>query len=398
MAKSERQDTWQILDVNSVWMKEFACALGELAPVTCWSPIMRRLGMFEDWQSLRSLGEPPLEVVQFPLQRGYARSAVQRFYRYESGLLKRMMDGCFSPKSAPLICSTPFYAPVAERWPGPTVYYVTDLTAGYDGIDAEQVIALDKRMCRAARAVCPNSVRIAEYLVSRAACDPQKITIVPNATRAGNIAEAPLLGAGARPLDLKHLRGPIAGVIGNLAANMDWILLAEAIQQTPGVSWVFVGPACSPIADRTQAKARSWVMQHATFTGPKPYGELQSYARCFEVAILPYLKREPTYSGSSTRFYEHLAACRPMLATRGFAELLAKPPLLELVDHASEIAACIARLRLTQFHDGYEALRWEASKRGTWQVRARTLMQTILEPDKSSSLAENHLSMAYMSC
>ena len=35
---------------------------------------------------------------------------------------------------------------------------------------------------------------------------------------------------------------------------------------------------------------------------------LAAYARAFDVAVLPYRRVEPTYSGSSTRFYEHLAA------------------------------------------------------------------------------------------
>src|ERR1035438_206201 len=76
------------------------------------------------------------------------------------------------------------------------------------------------------------------------------------------------------------------------------------------------------------------------FTGGKRYGDLQAYARSLDVAFLPYQRRkEPTYSGSSTRFYEHLAACRPMISTRGFEELLHKEPLLRLVDRADSGAS-----------------------------------------------------------
>jgi glycosyltransferase involved in cell wall biosynthesis len=109
----------------------------------------------------------------------------------------------------------------------------------------------------------------------------------------------------------------------------------------------------------------------------KPYGELQAYARCVDVAVLPYRKKEPTYSGSSTRFYEHLAAGRPMVATRGFAELLEKEPLLTLVDTADEMAAALEHLRSLDFRDGHEAERWEASKQGTWEERARAMRATI---------------------
>lgn len=348
-------------------------------PTVAWWPEMRNFGAFERWERIEPLPEPPLTVRRFPLQRGYARFPIQQLLPFQSGVLKRLRSACQVEAASPLICSTPFYAPVAERWTGPTVYYVTDLTAGYDGLKSEQVIALDKRMCRAARAVCPNSRRLAEYLQREAGCPPEKITVVPNATRESNIAASPLLTPEPLPAAIAHLPRPIAGVIGNLAANMDWELLEPAIAATPWLSWVFVGPTSMPITEPAQEAARARVINggRAHFTGGRPYGELQAYARCFDLAVLPYRKKEPTYSGSSTRFYEHVAACRPMVATRGFAELLEKPPLLELVDTAEEMTAALEQLRAIGFRDGYETARWEASRHGTWEERVRTLTGTL---------------------
>jgi len=128
-------------------------------------------------------------------------------------------------------------------------------------------------------------------------------------------------------------------------------------------------------------------MERCHFTGPKPYGDLQRYARCFDVAVLPYKKKEPTYSGSSTRFYEHLASCRPMVATRGFAELLEKEPLVTLVDTGVEMAAALEELHGMGYQDGLERLRWEASQSGSWEERARTLVATISQaPSKDESV------------
>jgi glycosyltransferase involved in cell wall biosynthesis len=169
----------------------------------------------------------------------------------------------------------------------------------------------------------------------------------------------------------------VAGVIGNLAMNMDWLFLEDAIAKTPDVSWVLVGPTDMSIPAAAQSEARSRLLGRRgriRFTGAKPYGELARYARAFDVAVLPYRKQEPTYSGSATRFYEHLAACRPMLATRGFHELLSKEPLLRLVDSGEEASEAIGSLRRTGFRDGFEEMRWRASREGTWQVRARDLL------------------------
>ncbi len=361
-------------------MREFASAMGRTNRTVAWWPEMRLFGTLQNWERTETIAEPPLEVRRYPLQRGYARWPVRHTVPFQVSLLKRLRSACEDPANSPLICSTPFYAPVAEAWPGPTVYYVTDLTAGYEGLDSKQVIGLDRRMCRSAAIVCPNSKRLADYLQNTAGCDPGKITVVPNATRESNVAPAPLLFPGPLPNPIAHLPRPVAGVIGNLSSNMDWELLERSIEATPWLSWVFVGPTDMPVRERAQSAARARVMKRPRgvhFTGSRPYGELQVYARCFDVAVLPYRKKEPTYSGSSTRFYEHLAACRPMVGTRGFAELLEKPPLLELVDTPEEMATALMRLRAIEFHDGQETARWEASRVGTWEERVRTLTAAL---------------------
>ena len=115
------------------------------------------------------------------------------------------------------------------------------------------------------------------------------------------------------------------------------------------------------------------------FTGEKPYGQLADYARAFDVAVLPYRKAEPTYSGSSTRFYEHLAACRPMVATTGFAELLEKQPLVHLASNADEMIAYMRELSRVGFGDGHEALRWKTSLGETWEARASLMIQALTE-------------------
>jgi len=368
---------WQILDTGSVWMKEFASALSKVEPVAAWAPTMQWLGMFRNWQATEVLPAPPLTMLRFPLQRGYARTPLRWIAPYQAGMIRRMKSQTADPAESPLVCSTPYYAPVAELWPGPVIYYVTDLTIEYNGLDKAQVRSLDRRMCRVARAVCPNSRRIANYLMTEAQCDPGKITIIPNATRASNVPPSPRYEPAELPADARDLPRPIAGVLGDLSENMDWELIVAAIQRTPQFNWLFVGPPDRPIANQAQRAARAQAIQMSRFVGMKPYGELQAYARCVDVAVLPYRKKEPTYSGSSTRFYEHLAAGRPMVATRGFAELLEKEPLLTLVDTADEMAAALEHLRSLDFRDGHEAERWEASKQGTWEERARAMRATI---------------------
>jgi len=369
---------WHILDVGSIWMREFASALGRIEPTVAWQPKMLATGGLQDWQKGQHLADPPLQFTEFPLQRGYARAPLRWLKPFEDKLLAMLKSRSPQPGNSPLMCSTPFYAPVAEGWLGPVIYYSTDLTSAYAGLDSSQVDALEMRMCHVADLVCPNSRRIAAHLQEVVRCDPHKIVIVPNATRSSNIADQPCYKPGPLPPDIAHIPRPIAGVLGDLSGNMDWELIAEAIRLTPAFSWVFVGPTHRAITDVKQSADREWTIQHASFIGPKPYGELQRYARSLDVAVLPYRKHEPTYSGSSTRFYEHLAALRPMLASRGFAELLEKEPLLTLIDTPQELAHGLMVLKAQSFRDGQEQARWQASHTGTWEERALTISRALL--------------------
>lgn len=372
--------TWQVLDASSIWMKEFASALSGIVPVRAWIPQMTGTALVERWERDARLSDPLLDVSYFPLQRGYSRFPFSLFTNLGPRMASRMARRCVDPRQTPLICTTPFYAPVAENWPGPVIYYMTDYTVAYAGLDPDQVRALDRRFVAAADLICPNSRRIADYMTREAGCDPDRIRVIPNATRACNVLAEPPSGPGPLPADIAGLPRPIAGIIGNLAANMDWNYLAGVIERTPEFSWVFVGPSEMPVFDKQQLLLREKLRQRGgrvRFVGMKPYGELRDYARAFDVAMLPYRRHEPTYSGSATRFYEHLAACRPMVATRGQAELLEKEPLLILTDTPDEAAAALHQLHAAGFCDGQEIARWEASLQGTWEERARTMRDAL---------------------
>lgn len=375
--------TWHLLQVSDVLDLELAQALASSLRVIAWEPQrtwfpwLTRVG--GETQRAASTGD--LTIRGLPVMHGYSRFPLSGIARTGSMTVARLVQQSTDQAHTPLICTIPYFAEVAERWSGPVVYWLTDLMAEYGGVDRAKVEQLDRRMCASASLVCPNSSRIAEYLVQHAGCDPKKIVVIPNATRATNLLPHPPQRPGDLPDALRGLKRPIAGVIGNLAGNMDWTLLEQMVARTPWLQWVFVGPTTMKIQDGVQARARESVMKHRRthFVGRQPYGDLATYARGFDVAVLPYRRCEPTYSGSSTRFYEHLAACRPMIATRGFEELLHKRPLLELIDHASEAVETLEALRDQRFNDGYQSLRWKASRSGTWEVRAHSMQVALAE-------------------
>ncbi len=366
-----------LLDARPVWIKEFAAALSLLTPTIGWCPEITSAGRFRNYEKEVLLDDPVLRLRSFPLQRGFAKFPINLLARETDRLIERLTSASDDSRDALLISCLPHYASVAEKWPGQVIYYATDLFVGY--WDNRKLInELEERTCAASDLVCPNSARIAEQLIREANCDPNKIAIIPNATRRANVLPRPDSHV-AIPEELTVVARPIAGVMGNLGSNTDWLLLEKVIDESPWLSWAFVGPAIPDISDREQRNARGRVRQNkrVKFIGPKPYADLQKYARAFDVAILPYRKCEPTYSGSSTRFYEHLPSGRPMIATHGFAELLDKEPLLRLVNSSEQMLAALDELRANAFRDGQEELRWQTSQSETWEARAAAMMNAL---------------------
>ncbi len=358
-------------------MKEFAAALSDLVPVKCWAPEIRNFGRWERWERDIALTDPRLQMTSFPLQRCYARFPVSELLGIGSQMAERLLRNTPNPRESTLVCTSPFYAPVAERWPGRVIYYLTDLIVAYPGMNRKKIETLDRRMCAVADLVCPNSRWTGEYLRTVGACNPNRLLVIPNATRERNVLPEPLKQAGPLPADLEDLPRPIIGVIGNLSYNSDWHLIRDAVNGTPGFSWAFVGPTDMDIPDEGQRAARRDLMGRGgriRFTGAKPYGALRDYSRALDAALLPYAMSKCSFACSATRFYEHLAACRPILSTRRVDELLNKEPLLKLLDDSRAVIAELQRLRDMDFQDGYEKARWEASAEGTWETRARAMV------------------------
>lgn len=377
---------WHVLDINSIWVKEFASSLSRIAPTLGWMAEMSWTGFLQGSTRLsevESLENPPLDFRRYSLQRGYSRPPISWLTQLGTIQAARMAAVSDHAGSSPLLVTTPYYVPVAERWPGPVVYYLTDMMKEYEGVDAAFVTRLDRRLCRVATLVCPDSQRIADYLTAEAGCHPARIVVSPMATRTASVYDSCPTGPAPLPSDIAHLPRPVIGVTGNLERNQDWILMTKVIDQNPGYSWALVGPTHIDIPNPAQRRAREQLMArggNVVFTGPKPYGELRDYARSFDAALLPYQPRnEPTFSGSSTRFYLHLAACRPMISTRGFEELLHKQPLLRLVDTAAEVTAALGELKHSHFVDGMEELRWKTSRRETWDCRAAAVKEALEE-------------------
>ena len=372
---------WHVVDVRATWLQEFTRALAKQVPVTAWMPQISWLGRTRTHETVTEVYGLPARV--FPLQRGFSKPPINRIAGEGVRMARRLALQSDDPAATVLLITFPQYADLAREWPGPVVYYATDMFRFWDPArDQKHVERVEREACQIADLVCPNSRRIAEYMHTELGVPKGKIAICPSAVRTENLLPSCPECPATLPAAIKDLPRPIAGVVGNLAANLDWELLATTIERTPWLSWAFVGPTEMTVPDEKQCQARARLISaggRVRFVGRKPAAELRDYARALDVAVLPYRRAEPTYSGSSTKYYEHLAACRPMLATRGFAELLSKEPFVRLLDTAEQFAEALEELREHDFRDGHEMGRWVASQQETWEARATRMRRALDE-------------------
>lgn len=365
-----------VFDVRSIWVTEFARALANQVTTIGLRPSIDTIGLLR--RKVHPLeGEGALNVFSCRLQRGWWRSA----FLSERRKLAQFVESQASLRPTTcVIFTSPHYASVADAFRECiTAYYVTDnFRACFP--DQAKIAALEKKLAARVTHVFPNSERIRSFFVDEAKVEQDRVTVIPNGVRSENVPPAPLHTPAEPPAEMPPVSRPWALVMGNLAANTDWPLLQEVIKSTPWLNWVLVGPTEMPCASQEHERIRRKLLEDepkVRYLGWQPPGTLMSFARACDVAVLPYTKREPTYSGSSTRSYEHFAACRPILASEGFAELLDRKPLVTICGSPAEMTASLESLREKGFRDGYEEERWQLAKISTWEHRAASMLEVL---------------------
>ena len=125
------------------------------------------------------------------------------------------------------------------------------------------------------------------------------------------------LHSSARPSDLPSGK-PIIGYSGVIRYMLDLGLIRALADLKPEWDFVLVGPVSESrsefYAQIEDLKRRS----NVHFLGPKRPEELPSYIGQFDVCLLPYVRTEvSTYYASPLKFFEYLAAGKPVVSTVG---------------------------------------------------------------------------------
>lgn len=109
------------------------------------------------------------------------------------------------------------------------------------------------------------------------------------------------------PPELAALPRPVLGYFGAIDERLDFALVEEVCRQRPDWSVVFLGPVIPGTALAVSAPNFHWL-------GPKPYADLPSHIRGFDVCIMPWVQSALTAHISPTKTPEYLAGGKPVVS------------------------------------------------------------------------------------
>jgi glycosyltransferase involved in cell wall biosynthesis len=137
----------------------------------------------------------------------------------------------------------------------------------------------------------------------------------------------------AVPQDIARMQKPVIGFVGAISSyKLDFELIQSIARSRPDWSFVFIGEIGEgdPLTDASTLKGNP----NIHLLGGRPYATLPSYLKGMDVAIIPSLINDYTRSMSPMKFFEYLAAGKPVVATP-LAALEAYPRVVQLRESAS---------------------------------------------------------------
>lgn len=185
------------------------------------------------------------------------------------------------------------------------VYYGVDDWSKYPGIDHEWVLTCERKLLERADVVFVSS----RYLEERArTIAGARVNYMPHGVWFDKFSAA-AVGQCEIPADILCLPSPRIGFYGNIHDWIDFKLLDELAVARPHWSFIMIGPVYCDVAGLAARK-------NICFLGRREAGQLPSYCRGFDVALIPYSLSDPRMeSVNPVKLREMLAAGVPVVTT-----------------------------------------------------------------------------------
>ncbi len=176
----------------------------------------------------------------------------------------------------------------------------------------------------------------ARELALRCAETNPNVVLVPNGVDADRFSPHNRLPA---PSDVAAIAAPRLGYVGAIAPWLDFDLLQAVARERTQCALVLVGPVLSGAEAQVRALQR---LPNVHVLGERPYEAIPAYLHSFDVCLIPFQVNDLTRVVNPVKFYEYMAAARPVVATA----------LPELLPHAH---VCMLAADVRSFIAGVDA-------------------------------------------
>lgn len=245
------------------------------------------------------------------------------------------------------------------------IYYCIDDYAAHPGVDAARISFCDAELTRRADHVFVAPPALVE---AKKAVNPST-TFSPHGVDVDMFA---LAQADSTPLPsvALSLPRPIVGYFGLIAAWTDIELIEWLAQSRPAWSFLMVGHASVDVSILAR-------LPNVKLVGPQPYESLPSWAKAFDVAIIPYRLNQQVRNANPLKLREYLATGKPVVSVATpevdrFGELLQVATGREGFLKAIELA-------LEEKDNAAGLKRMAAVRTMSWEQRAQVSLGTALD-------------------
>jgi glycosyltransferase involved in cell wall biosynthesis len=265
------------------------------------------------------------------------------------------------------------------------VYHCVDDIGAQPGMPTTLMRQAERELAVKARVVFATAPRLAEV----------QSRVNPNTHFLPNVADFDHFASALRedtvvPADLARIPGKRLGFIGALSGyKVDFGLLRAIAERRPDWSIVLIGKIGEgePGTDASLLQG----LDNLHVLGPRPYASLPSYLRGMDVALLPSRSNDYTASMFPMKFFEYLAAGRPVVST----DLPAIRPFRDVVTIAGSVDGFVAAIEavLGGQAPSLEA-RLDAAREHTWDARTDRMLALLRDSDAGRDSNPWHRSSA----
>ena len=183
-----------------------------------------------------------------------------------------------------------------------------------------------------------------------------------------------------RPAELAGITTPVIGYTGAVCQRVDYELLVKIANANPDKKIVLVGPR----QDKQYTSIDLDALPNIIFTGAKKIDQLPAYLRCFDCAIIPFVKNNFTGGIYPLKINEYLGAGRAVVTTH-FSEDIAT--FKEQVFMAENYDEFLAMINKAVSDNGAEKQRQRVAiaETNSWEHRVELFWQLAWDAYQSKN-------------